>query len=461
MTLTELLVLIPSLSGLLVRALCGIRCWSYSLNPASLKAAKPEVRSGTNSFGDANHNLHDIDTRISALPAAMPSLTRPKPKDNSDSVRGCQITLPIEIWLYILDISGILNITDICNLLVVNHQLRECIVDAPLWIKRYGVPMQSHNHTLHHAWVHQFCHSYERDKDLLFASAGNYSVIGGAVERVERASGCNDGMLYARKSLPIKEWGDAGIEEAKRALLQEAQVLVAARHGHVVKVIETYFLKDEYYIRFSIVMEHAGTNLDVYLKHRTSRQKISQLAGWFGCLIGVTTYIHGLGIQHKNIKPSNILVKNRRVLLSDFGISSVSLPFAGDSGVKGYCAPEVEDGSTHGQPADMFSLGAVFLEMLIAHSHPSKREMLEESLTSRGGRSYAESVDQVHRFIDTLKPLLQPDKWCHKVLSYSEKMLQVEPEQRPPADELNAVWLSLQPSDLPLTPCTCFGSEEQ
>jgi serine/threonine protein kinase len=402
--------------------------------------------------------FHDIDTRISALPAAMPSLTRPKTKEDSDSVGGCQITLPIEIWLYILDVSGILNITDICNLLVVNRQLREFIVNAPLWIKRYGVHMPSPKHTLHHAWVHQSCHSYERDKDLLFASAGNYSTINGVVERVKRASGCDDGMLYARKSLPIEERGDKGLEAAKRTLLQEAQVLVAARHGHVVKLIEAYFLKGEYDdIRFSIVMECADANLDVYL---TSR-KISQFADWFGCLIGVTTYIHGLGIQHKNIKPSNILVKDRRVLLSDFGISSVSLPFARKRGVKGYCAPEVEDGSTHGQPADIFSLGAVFLEMLIAHSYPSKREMLEENLTSGGGRSYAESVDQVHWFIGTLKPLLQPDKWCHKVLSCSEKMLQVDPEQRPPADKLNSAWLSLQPSDLPLTPCTCLRSGGQ
>ncbi|KFX85849.1 hypothetical protein O988_09875 [Pseudogymnoascus sp. VKM F-3808] len=423
------------------------------------EAANPDVGSGTTSCR-CKPQVHDIDTRISALPAAMPSLTRPRPKDNSDSVGGCQITLPIDIWLYIFDVSGILNITDICNILVVNRQLRDWTVNAPLWIKRYGVPERSHKHTLHHAWVHQPCHSYERDKDLLFMSAGNYSLIGGAVEKVKRASGCNDGMLYARKSLPIKEWHDAGIEAAKRTLIQEAQVLVAARHGHVVKVIETYFLTVEHDIRFSIVMEYAGANLDVYLKHRTSHQKISQLAGWFGCLIGVTTYIHGLGIQHKNIKPSNILVKDRRVLLSDFGLSgpTVISPFVPRSAVKDYCAPEVEDGSIYGQPADIFSLGAVFLEMLIAHSYYPKREMLEESLTSQGGRSYAGSVNRVHRFIDTLKSLFLPDEWCHKVLCYSEKMLQVEPEQRPLADELNSAWLSLRPSDFPLTPCTCFGS---
>lgn len=134
-------------------------------------------------------------------------------------------------------------------------------------------------------------------------------------------------------------------------------------------------------------------------------------------VVDKTICIHGLEIQHGNIKPSNILVKNRRVLLSDFGTSNVSLSFAGGIGVRSYCAPEVDDRSSHGQPSDIFSLGAVFLEMLIAHSCPSERGMLEESLGSGGVRSYAESADQVRWFIGTLKTLLQLDEWCHKVLS--------------------------------------------
>lgn len=36
---------------------------------------------------------------------------------------------------------------------------------------------------------------------------------------------------------------------------------------------------------------------------------------------------------------------------------------------EGYCAPEVEAGSTRGRPADIISLGAVFPEMLIAYSY--------------------------------------------------------------------------------------------
>ncbi|KFY67402.1 hypothetical protein V496_01593 [Pseudogymnoascus sp. VKM F-4515 (FW-2607)] len=64
-----------------------------------------------------------------------------------------------------------------------------------------------------------------------------------------------------------------------------------------------------------------------------------------------------------------------------------------------YCAPEVEDGSTRGRSADIFSLGAVFLEMLIAHSYYPERQSLDDKLTSNGHRSYAKSVDQISRWL--------------------------------------------------------------
>lgn len=308
-------------------------------------------------------------------------------------------------------------------------------------------------------------HVYTRDEDLPFTHDGNDAFIANSrnVDRVKRTSGSDEGLLYARKTLTIDERGKED-PVAKRKLLEEAKTLLQARHGHVVKLIETYFFVCEHYTRFAIVMERADANLDVYLTHRTSLKKISQLAGWFGCLVGVTSHIHGLGIRHRDIKPSNILIKGKRVLLADFGISKMGLgktmpttiPAFARERTKDYCAPEVEDGSTRGRSADIFSLGAVFLEMLIAHSYYPERQSLDDKLTSDGHRSYAKSVDQVHQFMDRIERELRPDKWFLKVLSHCRAMLHVERDQRPLADELNLAWLRLQPSDLPLAPCTCY-----
>ncbi|KAG4437172.1 hypothetical protein IFR05_007328 [Cadophora sp. M221] len=299
---------------------------------------------------------------------------------------------------------------------------------------------------------------YTRDEDLPFSPDGNDTFIGDRVERVKerRVIGSSGNMLYARKTITINK-------QNKRAHLQEARTLHRARHGHVVKLIMTYFYEREQDIRFAIIMERADGNLDAYLTGKMSRKKTRNLSRWFGCLVGVVAYIHGLGIRHRDIKPSNILIKDEQVLLADFGISKMGLgktmpttiPALPRARTQSYCAPEVESGSTRGRSADVFSLGAVFLEMLIAYSYPAKRQQLEGILSSRGSRSYAKNVDLVHQMIDDIRDS-RPDDWVLILVSHIRNMLHTKRDQRPLADELDSAWLCLLPKDEPLAPCICF-----
>ncbi|KAH6872039.1 kinase-like domain-containing protein, partial [Thelonectria olida] len=98
----------------------------------------------------------------------------------------------------------------------------------------------------------------------------------------------------------------------------------------------------------------------------------------FGCLLGAVCSLYDLEICHQNIKPGNILVKDGRVLLADFGISHMvicraflnRLPPRIDGSMREYYAPEVDEKSISSLPGDIFSLGAVFLEMLITCAFP-------------------------------------------------------------------------------------------
>ncbi|KAJ6126210.1 kinase-like domain-containing protein [Penicillium samsonianum] len=68
-----------------------------------------------------------------------------------------------------------------------------------------------------------------------------------------------------------------------------------------------------------------------------------------------------------------------------------------------YCAPEARDKGIS-KEGDAFSLGAVFLEMLIVLDYPDKFESLKPILKrpcpSDGILSYANNIHQVHSWIE-------------------------------------------------------------
>lgn len=287
---------------------------------------------------------------------------------------------------------------------------------------------------------------YEDESEIPFAPDGNSPLISAGVEKVRGVSGRFKGLKCVRTTIIVQSGADQAAQEIeRRKLIQEAKILYYARHHHVIRIVHTYFEnRDLGEFRFAVITDRADGNLQHYL-----RPGMLPRRQWFGCLIGVMHHIHTIGIRHRDIKPSNILIRGQQVLLADFSISQMSLGktmsttnlHRNSQRSRQYCAPEVENGRTRGRSADIFSMGAVFLEMLMAHTYPSGYKELSEVLKSSSHQtsSYAKNIAEVHEWINEN---LHPVGWQANVLSVCQRMLRSSWSQRPSAKELYTTWSS-------------------
>ena len=126
----------------------------------------------------------------------------------------------------------------------------------------------------------------------------------------------------------------------------ELKTLKSLSHQHLVRLVGSY--TDYSYVGL-IMTPVADMNLATYLKitMNPESRKIC-LRRFFGCLAAALSYLHGQRVQHKDIKPANILVKQQYVYLTDFGTSR-SWDNEASKSTQGtiaaftprYCAPEV------------------------------------------------------------------------------------------------------------------------
>lgn len=154
-------------------------------------------------------------------------------------------------------------------------------------------------------------------------------------------------------------------------------------------------------------------------------------------------HCHNRSIAHRDIKPENILVcgqpydwvKNNNseagiVKLCDFGLCAPIIPDAMLSdfvGSPGFFAPELMTRRTYdGAAADVWSLGAVMVEMLLGH----------RNFDALWCPPYEQHLNDVEAFAASLiTSVARVKRGCHEppseaVRKLLDQMLQIEPERR-------------------------------
>lgn len=142
--------------------------------------------------------------------------------------------------------------------------------------------------------------------------------------------------LTTGASLVTKEmrWSSRLGQARRESILNEIRTHRRLRHRHIARVIGSYNRqgrgRGETF--FGIVIKplaqcDLGAFMDDIVDIRKSENFVSDeeldiLWDSFGCVASGLAYLHEEKVKHKDIKPANILVYEKKVLLTDFGLST-------------------------------------------------------------------------------------------------------------------------------------------
>ncbi|KAI9702303.1 MAG: hypothetical protein M1836_000782 [Candelina mexicana] len=280
------------------------------------------------------------------------------------------------------------------------------------------------------------------------------------------------GRVFASKIIVSRQLDSP--EFADR-IKSEVEIIHRLRHRHLVTIKLTYRWNNHFCL---IIEPVADMDLEAFLysldstdRAERSDEQLALLVRWHGCLVDVLAYLYMQRIRHKDIKPPNILVKGSNVYLTDFGVAKdlvdeTTTATYGRAGTPMYCAPEVVSMDRHGRSADVFSMGAIFLELstiLVGKTLVEFKEFREPP----GEQSYAGNTDSTLRWMIFLDQELTNNQrlsnlpGVRALLWLCSRMLQPEPEKRIDAVTLRKIissvaWDSLK-HDLHWPAISCPG----
>jgi hypothetical protein len=284
---------------------------------------------------------------------------------------------------------------------------------------------------------------FKKDEYLPLRGEGILGV--GGFGQVDKVLSLTSFKKYARKRVLRTAAFGGRNASAQRAFIKEIEILKRLKHWHIVEFVGSY--TDHKYI--AVLMEPiADMDLAAYLQ-RADAVNHSELRTFFGCLSRALEFLHQQNIRHKDIKPQNILYEaGRGVLLTDFGLAldfteaSRSTTIGMVNGMTPmYCAPEVAAEEPRSTSSDIYSLGIVFLEMIVVlkgHSVNYMRAYFEQ----HGSKNWLirknnEALDGLLAELGSVAVVSD-----NKVLTWIEQMLHHDQKLRPTAASL-LTWCTL------------------
>jgi serine/threonine protein kinase len=183
----------------------------------------------------------------------------------------------------------------------------------------------------------------------------------GSMGEVFKARNETDGALVAVKIMNPALSSDAELVERFRREALSMRVLV---HPNIARVFD-HGQQGEHLFMVMELLD--GRDLGTLIQ-KAALSLTRKIEIMIECSDGMA-FVHACGVVHRDLKPANIHVTNEgRVKIMDFGLAriadSVMTQLGTVMGSPSYMAPEIVMGKKADARSDVFSMGAVFYELL-------------------------------------------------------------------------------------------------
>ncbi|KID85244.1 Calcium/calmodulin-dependent protein kinase type IV, partial [Metarhizium majus ARSEF 297] len=199
--------------------------------------------------------------------------------------------------------------------------------------------------------------------------------------------------IFAAKEPYYKISDDAGVRKNRwEELKQEHEYLLPLDHPHIVKVHDIVPAQDD---------REPAWLIEDYIPDCLCTQELDEQSAIvvFTHLLSALAYIHSLDIVHRDVKPSNILMKDDNAILWDFGAARhrVQGKFDTFTGTSIYRAPEfLEESRSYSNKVDMFSCGMILLECFSAWDPRADSEWSGNALNSHAHAKWMREIPLAH-----------------------------------------------------------------